>query len=127
MEREDAEALFTPTEGELAYSDNDRTKSKKMLDEIAKKLNNSFNDSNFDQNLNAINLSLNTDAAFDSIDSLMGASTTIKTGTALYSAARPVCREMAAEVCSESDLEIVESGYQMSIEQDLEQELEQFL
>ena len=118
MEREDAEALFTPTEGELAYSDNDRTKSKKMLDEIAKKLNNSFNDSNFDQNLNAINLSLNTDAAFDSIDSLMGASTTTKTGTALYSAARPVCREMAAEVCSESDLEIVESGYQMSIEQD---------
>lgn len=118
MEREDAEALFTPTEGELAYSDNDRTKSKKMLDEIAKKLNNSFNDSNFDQNLNAINLSLDTDAAFDSIDSLMGASTTTKTGTALYSAARPVCREMAAEVCSESDLEIVESGYQMSIEQD---------
>lgn len=118
MEREDAEALFTPTEGELAYSDNDRTKSKKMLDEIAKKLNSSFNDSNFDQSLNAINLSLNTDAAFDSIDSLMGASTTTKTGTALYSAARPVCREMAAEVCSESDLEIVESGYQMSIEQD---------
>lgn len=118
MEREDAEALFTPTEGELAYSDNDRTKSKKMLDEIAKKLNNSFNDSNFDQSLNAINLSLNTDAAFDSVDSLMGASTTTKTGTALYSAARPVCREMAAEVCSESDLEIVESGYQMSIEQD---------
>lgn len=118
MEREDAEALFTPTEGELAYSDNDRTKSKKMLDEIAKKLNSSFNDSNFDQSLNAINLSLNTDAAFDSIDSLMGASTTTKTGTALYSAARPVCREMAAEVCSESDLGIVESGYQMSIEQD---------
>lgn len=118
MDKEDATALFTPTEGELAYSDDDRSESKKMLDEIAKKLNTSFNDKNFDQNLNAINMSLNIDAAFDNVDSLMGASTTTKTGTALYNAALPVCREMAAEVCSESDLSIAESGYKMAIEQD---------
>ena len=89
-----------------------------MLDDIAKKLNASFNDSNFDQNLNAISLSLNTDAAFDNLDSLMGASTTTKSGTALYNAALPVCREMAMEVCSDEDLAIAESGYQMTIEQD---------
>lgn len=118
MDKEDATALFTPTEGELAYSDDDRSESKKMLDEIAKKLNTSFNDKNFDQNLNAISMSLNIDAAFDNVDSLMGASTTTKTGTALYNAALPVCREMAAEVCSESDLSIAESGYKMAIEQD---------
>ncbi|MDO4423281.1 MAG: hypothetical protein Q4C08_00595 [Pseudomonadota bacterium] len=89
-----------------------------MLDEIAKKLNTSFNDSNFDQSLNAISLSLNTDAAFDTIDPTAGASTTTKSGTALYSAALPVCREMALEVCSPDELSIAEGGYQMLIEQD---------
>ena len=38
MEREDAEALYKPTEGELAYATDDTSASKKMLDEIAKKL-----------------------------------------------------------------------------------------
>ena len=78
MEREDAEALYKPTEGELAYATDDTSASKKMLDEIAKKLNTSFNDSNFDQSLNAISLSLNMDSAFDTIDSMAGASTTAK-------------------------------------------------
>ena len=73
MEREDAEALYKPTEGELAYAADDTSASKKMLDEIAKKLNASFNNSNFDQGLNAISLSLNADAAFDNVDSMMGA------------------------------------------------------
>ncbi|MDE6250364.1 MAG: hypothetical protein K2M34_01885 [Alphaproteobacteria bacterium] len=118
MDKEDAEALYKATEGELAFNQKDTSQSKKMLDEIAKKLNTSFNDSNFDRNLSAISLSLNMDAAFDSVDSLQGASATSKSGTELYSAALPVCREMAREVCTDDDLTIAESGYQMVIEQD---------
>lgn len=118
MDKEDAEALYKPTEGELAYAAEDTSASKKMLDEIAKKLNTSFNDSNFDQNLNAISLSLNMDSAFDTVDSMAGASTTTKSGTDLYVSALPVCREMAMEVCSSDDLSIAESSYQMAIEKD---------
>lgn len=118
MDKEDAAVLNQATAGELAFAQDDTSQSKKMLDEIAKKLNTSFNDSNFDQNLNAISLSLNTDAAFDTIDPTAGASTTTKSGTALYSAALPVCREMALEVCSPDELSIAEGGYQMLIEQD---------
>ena len=119
MDKEDAEALYTPTEGELAFNQKDTSESKQMLDEIAKKLNNSFNDNNFNnQQLNAISLSLNTDAAFDSVDSLAGASTTAKSGTALHAAALPVCREMALEICTPDELALAESGYQMLIEQD---------
>lgn len=118
MDKEDAEALYKPTEGELAYATEDTSASKKMLDEIAKKLNTSFNDSNFDQNLNAISLSLNMDSAFDTVDSMAGASTTTKSGTDLYVSALPVCREMAMEVCSSDDLSIAESSYQMAIEKD---------
>lgn len=118
MEREDAEALYKPTEGELAFNTKDTSDSKKLLDEISKKLNNSFNDNNFDQNLNAISLSLNMDAAFDTLDSMAGASTTAKSGTDLYVSALPVCREMAIEVCSADDLAIAESSYQMAIESD---------
>ena len=117
LDKEDALAMNTATEGELA-SIEDKTKSNKILDEIAKKLNTSFNDSNFNQGLNAISLSLNTDAAFDSVDSMLGASTTTKSGTALYSAALPVCREMAMEVCNESDQKIAEESYQLAITQD---------
>jgi len=117
MDKEDAEALFTATEGELAFNKKDTSASKKILDEISKKLNSGGDDS-FSQNMSAISLSLNTDAAFDNVDSLMGASTTTKEGVALYNAALPVCREMAAEVCDEEALAIAESGYQMTIEQD---------
>jgi len=117
MEKEDAEALFTATEGELAFNKKDTSDSKKILDEISKKLNSGGDDA-FSQNLSAISLSLNTDAAFDNVDSLMGASTTTKEGVALYNAALPVCREMAAEVCDDQALAIAESGYQMTIEQD---------
>lgn len=118
MDKEDAAALNKATEGETAFQKKDTSKSKQMLDEIAKKLNTSFNDSNFNQSLGAISLSLNADAAFDTVDSLSGASTTAKTGTALYAAALPICREMAAEVCTDDELPIVASGYQMTIEQD---------
>ena len=87
--------------------------AKDTYKEIAKKLNASFDDNNFDQNLNAINLSLDTSAAFDSVDSLMGASTTVKSGTALYSAALPTCRDMAAEVCSNEELAIARETYRL--------------
>lgn len=118
MDEEDAESLFQATEGELAFNQEDKTESKKLLDEISNKLNAKFDDDNFNQSLNAINLSLNMDSAFDSIDPFMGSSTTTKTGPALYEAALPVCREMALEICSQEDLDIIESGYQMLIEQD---------
>lgn len=118
MDKEDAAALYTATEGELAFNQKDTSQSKKILDEIAKKLNTSFDSSNFDTNLNPISLSLNIDSAFDTVDSLQGASTTAKSGTSLYNAALPVCREMALEVCSEEEFAIAQSGYQMKIEQD---------
>ena len=118
MDAKDAAALNVATEGELAFNQKDTSQSKKILDEITKKLNTKFEDDSFDRNLTAISLSLNEDAAFDNVDSLMGASTTLKTGTALYGAALPVCREMAAEVCTQEQLSVAESGYQMMIEQD---------
>lgn len=119
MDKEDAEALFTATEGELAFNGTkDTSDSKKILDEIAKKLKTGSTDDSFNQNLSAITLSLNADAAFDNVDSLMGVTTTTKEGTALYGAALPVCREMAAEVCAPDELELAISGYQMAIEQD---------
>ena len=118
MNAEDAAALNVATEGELAFNQKDQSDSQNILNEISKKLNKTFEDESFDRNLTAISLSLNEDAAFDNVDSLMGASTTLKTGTELYAAALPVCREMAQEVCTEDQLSIAESGYQMQIEQD---------
>ena len=118
MDKEDAEAIFQATEGELAFQQEDTTASKELLDEISDKLNSTFDTSSMDSNLAPISLSLNVDAAFDSVDSLAGASTTTKSGTELYQAALPVCREMALEVCTQDALDIVESGYQMAIEQD---------
>ena len=120
MDKEDAAALNIATEGEKAFYDTkDVSKSKKTLDEIAKKLNTSFDSSNFSSSLGtALSWSLDLDSAFDTVDSLKGASTAAKSGTALYSAALPICREMAAEVCSEEDLVIAENGYQVLINQD---------
>lgn len=118
MDKEDAMAISQATEGEIAFLQEDTSASKELLDEISEKLNTTFDTSSFDANLAPISLSLNRDAAFDSVDSLAGASTTSLTGTSLYSAALPVCREMAMEVCTADELDIVESGYQMAIEQD---------
>ncbi|MBR6685587.1 MAG: hypothetical protein IKL37_05005 [Alphaproteobacteria bacterium] len=118
LDKEDAAAIHTATEGEIAYNTKDTSASKKMLDEIANKLNTSFNDNTFNQSLAPISLSLDIDSAFDNIDSMRGASTTAKSGPALHAAALPVCREMAAEVCSPDELAIAESGYKMLIEQD---------
>ena len=118
MDKEDAQALNQATEGELAFATKDQSESKKMLDEIAKKLNNSFDNNSFDQGLNAISLSLDIDSAFDTVNSWEGSSTTTKSGPELYNSALPVCREMALEVCTSEDLAIAESSYQMLIEQD---------
>ena len=119
MDKEDAEALSVATEGEEAYlGTKDKSASKRTLDEIAKKLNTSFDTNNFNTSMNALSWSLDIDAAFDTVDSLRGASTTAKSGTALYSAALPVCREMAGEVCAQSDISLAEGGYLALIEQD---------
>ena len=118
LDKEDAAAINTATEGEIAYNTKDTSASKKMLDEIAKKLNTSFDNNAFNQSLAPISMSLDIDSAFDNIDSMRGASTTTKSGPALHAAALPICREMAAEICSPDELSIAESGYKMLIEQD---------
>ncbi len=119
LDKEDALAINTATEGEIAFNTTeDKTASKRALDAIAKKLNANFQNTDFGNSVNSLTWSLNADTAFDSVDSLAGASTTTKTGTALYAAALPICRQMATEVCSESELSIAENGYNMLIEQD---------
>lgn len=118
MEKEDATAISIATTGELAFQTDDKSTSKKILDEITKKLKSETAETDMSRNLSAISLSLDTDSAFDTIDSMLGAGTTVKEGTALYAAALPVCREMAAEVCDADALAIAQSGYQMAIEQD---------
>ena len=119
MDEKDVAAINVETEGEKAfYNTKDVSESKRTLDAIAKKLNTSFDSSNFSPTLgSALSWSLDIDSAFDSVDSLRGVSTAAKSGTALYSAALPICREMAAEVCSEEDIDLAESGYQILITQ----------
>ena len=117
MDAEDIAAINTATEGELAFQQKDTSESKKILDEIAAKLKNS-SVSGLDADASTISWSLNIDAAFDHIDSTLGASTSTKEGVALYNAALPVCQEMAAEVCDDDALDLAVSGYLMQIEQD---------
>ena len=119
MDAEDVNAINNATEGEEAfYNTKDTTKSKKALDDIAKKLNTTFGDSDSAGSLAPISMSLNIDSAFDTVDSFMGVDTTTKTGPALYNAAIPVCRDIATEVCNEDELSLAISGYQMLMEQD---------
>jgi len=119
MDAADAAVVNKSTEGEDAfYATRDNTKSKRALDDIAKKLNAKFGETDSDSGLSPVSWSLNIDAAFDTVDSFGGADTTAKIGPALYSAAIPVCREIAAEVCDDSELSLATSGYQMMIEQD---------
>jgi len=118
MDPADAAVINIETEGERAYNETiDKTTSKKTLDEIAKKLNSTF-DSATANNMSALTWSLNADSAFDSVDSLSGTATTAKSGTALRNAALPICRDMAVEVCDETDISLVENSYNMAIEQD---------
>ena len=119
LDAEDVNAINTATEGEDAfYATTDKTKSKKALDEIAKKLNTTFGDDSTGTSLAPISLSLNIDSAFDTVDSFMGSDTTAKSGAALYNAAIPICRETAMEVCTEDELSLAISGYLMLMEQD---------
>ena len=119
LDAEDVNAINTATEGEDAfYATTDKTKSKKALDEIAKKLNTTFGDDSTGTSLAPISLSLNIDSAFDTVDSFMGSDTTAKSGTALYNAAIPICRETAMEVCTEDELSLAIGGYLMLMEQD---------
>ena len=120
MDEKDVAAINIATEGEKAFYDTvDASESKRTLDAIAKKLNTNFDKSNFSSSLGTVlSWSLDMDSAFDTVDSLAGVSTAAKSGTALYSAALPVCREMAAEVCSDDDLALAESGYQILIDRD---------
>ena len=119
LDAEDAAVINTATEGEDAfYATKDRTKSKRALDEIADKLNAKFGDDSSSGSLAPVSLSLNIDSAFDTVDSFMGSDTTSKSGPALYNAAIPVCREIATEVCTEDELSLAISGYQMLMEQD---------
>ena len=118
MDPADAAVINQESEGERAYNETrDKTASRKTLDAIAKKLNTNF-DSAETNNASALSWSLDVDSAFDSVDSMGGVSTTAKSGTALRNAALPVCREMAAEVCSNDDISLVENSYNMAIEQD---------
>ena len=118
MDPADAAVINQESEGERAYNaTKDKTASRKTLDEIAEKLNTSF-DSAERNNMSALSWSLDMDTAFDSVDSLSGVSTTAKSGVALRNAALPICREMAAEVCSDDDISLVENSYNMVIEQD---------
>ncbi len=118
MDPADAAVINTESEGERAYNETrDTTASKRALDEIAKKLNTKF-DSAGRADMSALSWDLNIDSAFDSVDSLTGVSTTAKSGTALRNAALPICREMAAEVCTDDDISLVENSYNMTIEQD---------
>ena len=117
MDKEDAAALNVATEGETAFQIKDRSESEKLLNKITDTLNSSA-DSKFNNSLSSISLSLDMDSAWDNIDSLSGAATTAKSGVDLYNAARPVCIEMAKEVCSDEELSIAQDGYKLTIQQD---------
>ena len=117
LDKEDAAAINVATEGELAFSKKDTTESEKLLQKITNALNTS-GDSKINNNLSAISLSLDVDSAWDDIDSLSGVATSAKSGLDLYNAARPICIEMAREVCNDEELDIAQSGYKLSIQQD---------
>lgn len=117
LDKEDAAAVNVATEGELAFNKKDTSESEKLLQKITKTLNNS-GDSKINNDLSSISLSLDMDSAWDNIDSLSGVSTSAKNGLDLYNAARPVCIEMAKEVCSDEELVIAQDGYKLTIQQD---------
>lgn len=119
MDADDAAVINQSTEGEDAfYATRDNSKSKRALDDIAKKLNAKFGESDSETGLSSLSWSLNLDSAFDTIDSIGGTDTTAKSGPALYAAAIPICREIANEVCDDDELSLAIGGYQMLIEQD---------
>lgn len=117
LDKEDAAAINISSEGELAFDTKDKSESEKLLQKITKTLNSS-GDSKINNDLSAISLSLDMDTAWDNIDSLSGVATSSKNGLDLYNAARPVCIEMAREVCTDDELTIAQDGYKLTIQQD---------
>ena len=117
MDKEDALAIKSATEGEKAFEQKDLSESEKLLQKITQTLNNS-SDSKINSDLSAISLDLDMDSAWDSVDSISGISTTAKSGTDLYNATQPMCIEMAKEVCSGDELSIAENSYKLAIQQD---------
>ena len=70
MDPADAAVINVESEGEKAYNETkDNTASKKALDEIAKKLNTSFESAENGGGMSALTWSLDADSAFDSVDS----------------------------------------------------------
>ncbi|MBR5904680.1 MAG: hypothetical protein IKZ49_04065 [Alphaproteobacteria bacterium] len=119
LSKEDAAAINVASEGEIGFNQKDKSESEKLLQKITNTLNSDGN-SKLNNDLSAISLSLDVDSAFDSIDSASGIATTTKNGVELYNAVLPTCIEMAKEVCSESNLDIVQGNYKMAIQQDCE-------
>lgn len=117
LDKEDATAINVATDGELAFQKTDKSESEKLLQKITNSLNLS-SDSKMNNDLSAISLSLDFDNAWNDIDAMSGISTTSKSGTQLYNAAHPICIEMAKEVCNDEEIEIVQNGYKLAIEQD---------
>jgi hypothetical protein len=117
LDKEDALAINSATEGELAFETKDTSDSEKLLKKITDTLN-SDSDSKINSNLSAISLDLDMESAWDTVDATAGIATTAKSGLGLYNAARPVCLEMAREVCSDSEFDIAESSYKLAIQQD---------
>ena len=117
MDKEDAAAINIATEGENAYQTKDRSKSEKILQKITKSLNSS-NDSKINNDTSVLSWDLNLDSAWDDVDAVGGILTSSKTGLDLYNAARPICIEMAKEVCSDDELKIAQDGYKLTIQQD---------
>lgn len=117
LDKEDALAINSATDGEKAFEQKDTSESEKLLQKITKTLNSS-SDSKINSDLSAISLDLDMDSAWDSVDSLSGIATTAKSGLGLYNAAQPICLEMAREVCSDDEFSITENSYKLAIQQD---------
>ncbi len=117
MDKEDAVAMSSATEGEKAFAADDKSESKNILDGIMKKLQSANTDTATNNSLSTISLSMDANV-FDTIDSQLGIQTTAKEGENLYNAALPTCLEMAAEVCTADEIPTAQNAYLAAIEQD---------
>lgn len=117
MDKKDAAAINVATDGETAFNIKDRSDSEKTLQKITKALDSSSN-SKVGNEISALSWDLDLDSAWDDVDALGGIATTSKNGLDLYNAARPICVEMAKEVCTDDELKIAQDGYKLIIQQD---------
>ncbi len=117
MDKEDAVAMSSATEGEKAFATDDKSESQSILDGIMKKLQSANTETATSNNLSTINLSMDANV-FDTIDSDLGIQTTTKEGEDLYNAALPTCLEMATEVCTADEIPTAQNAYVAAIEQD---------